>query len=373
MTPNFSILESTDAIANWLEILKQENLEKQCKSIAKLLKQQTDVEGIAFLLHDQRLDQTFLYSEDFSEDILHSLQESLPKFNQAQQSSTQVRFLSLRAGKLCALNRQTNDNPSDQILVAIPLAINDSSLGILALQSVSDPSRYLMRQQSRSSWLGPLVTYLLEYSISHEQKNNRISRLNLYQTVSSSLCYIDDLQELLTTIMSLVTTELHCEEGSVLIYDDCEHEFEFFTVVGESEEELRKIRFPADQGIAGLAIKENKTLRVNDVKNCPDFYPVIDKLHDFQTRSILAAPLRLKGEPIGVIEAINKRGNTHFIKEDEQILSAIADEVTLAIRNARLFEAFVDLYCKRRQGEINCRGCERPLKSWMPCALHMDL
>ena len=49
--------------------------------------------------------------------------------------------------------------------------------------------------------------------------------LNLYQNVSSSLAYISDLQELLTTITGIVTSELLCEESSVLLYDQETHEF----------------------------------------------------------------------------------------------------------------------------------------------------
>ena len=62
--------------------------------------------------------------------------------------------------------------------------------------------------------------------------------LNFYQTVSSSLTHVEDLHELLTTIMIIVTTELSCEEGSVLLYDEETNEFEFFIAVGETGDEL---------------------------------------------------------------------------------------------------------------------------------------
>jgi GAF domain-containing protein len=217
------------------------------------------------------------------------------------------------------------------------------------------------------------VSYLLDNAIAHEQKDKKISMLNLYQTVSSSLAYIGDLQELLFTIVSIVTTELHCEESSVLLYDEESNEFEFFTAVGEKGSELEKVRFPANRGIAGRALRERTTQVVNDVQSDPDFYGNIDEEHDFTTKSILSAPLISGDEIVGVINAINKVETKFFDQQDDQILSAIADEVALAVKNARLFDYVVDSYCKIRQALNSCKGCKRPLKSWTPCVRQLEL
>jgi len=218
-----------------------------------------------------------------------------------------------------------------------------------------------------------IISSLLDNAVSHELKDNKMRMLNLYQTVSSSLSYIGDLQELLTTIISIVTSELLCEECSVLLYNEQNNEFEFFTAVGETGMELVKERFPADKGIAGRALRDRTTQVVNDVQSDPDFYGNIDKDHDFKTRSILAAPLISGDEPVGVINALNKVESKFFDKEDDQILSAIADEVAMAVKNARLFEYVVESYCKIKQGANSCKGCKRPLKSWTPCVRQLEL
>jgi GAF domain-containing protein len=212
----------------------------------------------------------------------------------------------------------------------------------------------------------------LDNVISHTEKNRKINMLNLYQTVSSSLAHVGDLQELLEMIMSIVTSELYCEEGSVLMHDEESNEFEFFAAVGDTGKDLVKLRFPADKGIAGRALRERKTLIVNDVASSPDFYGNIDEEHDFKTQSILATPLVSGEEAVGVLEAINKIGGQSFDKEDAQILAAIADEVALAVKNAKMFDYVVDSYCKIRQGQPSCKGCKRPLKSWTPCVRYLD-
>ena len=219
----------------------------------------------------------------------------------------------------------------------------------------------------------PTVSSFLENALSHELKNNKIRLLNLYQTVSSSLAYIGDLQELLTTITGIVTSELFCEESSVLFYDEDTNEFEFFTAFGEIGMELMSTRFPADRGIAGRALKQGKTQLVNDCKKDPDFYCSIDEESGFQTKSIISAPLISGNEKVGIINAVNKLEGNLFSKEDDQVLSAIADEVALAVKHARLFEYVIESYCKIRQGLNSCKGCKRPLKSWTPCVRQIEM
>jgi GAF domain-containing protein len=197
--------------------------------------------------------------------------------------------------------------------------------------------------------------------------------LNLYQSVSSALGYITDIHELLGTIVGLIPIELHCEECSFLSYDINNNEFEFFSAVGETGNKLLKERFPANKGIAGRAVRERKTFVVNNVQNNSDFYRSIDENYKFKTKSIVAAPAILAEETFGVIEAINKVETEYFNIDDDQILSAIADVVALAVKNSKMFDYFVDSYCKIRQGANSCEGCKRPLKSWTPCAKDLGL
>jgi transcriptional regulator with GAF, ATPase, and Fis domain len=278
----------------------------------------------------------------------------------------------MRDGNLAIINgHESNKSPGEVILATI-LSNQEHPIGIVAFMSKPDSVQLLLDEEHRSCWFSPLISNLLDNAISHEEKNRKINLLNLYQTVSSSLAYVGDLHELLNTIMSIVTSELHCEEGSVLFHDEANNEFEFFTAVGETGKDLERVRFPADKGIAGRALRESTTLVVNDVATSSDFYGNIDEEHDFKTKSILATPLISGEETVGVIEAINKIGADGFDKEDAQILSAIADEVALAVKNARLFDYVVDSYCKIRQGLHSCKGCERPLKSWTPCVRYLE-
>ena len=370
MTKEVKIPKQSEIYTSLPEILGEYALEKQCVLIADWLKRYFFVSGSAFFLHNSRLSQQFLYRDNVRKDIIHNLQGTLPHLHQAVSGNNDAVFLAMRDGKLAIIEEPESEKSPQDIILAAVLSNQDHPLGVVALIVKPETVKFLVDEEHNSCWFTPLIASLLDNAISHEEKNRKLNRLNHYQTVSSSLAYVGDLYELLTIVMSIVTSELRCEEGSVLFYDEENNELEFFTAVGETGKDLEAARFPADKGIAGRALRELTTQIVNDVESSPDFYGDIDEEHSFKTKSILATPLVSGEEIVGVIEAINKIEG-QFDKEDGQILAAIADEVALAVKNTRLFEYVVDSYCKIRQGKSSCKNCKRPLKSWTPCAVRI--
>lgn len=362
-----------EASLSLLEMIPANDLEEQCAKLAGWLKQHYNVGGIGFFLHDTATIRSYIYTETVPKDILEQLEGIISTIDQTKTGDNEVLFFGQKEGQVAVFNIQEEQPSLKPMGLAIPLVAQGRCIGTLFLAAESAIIQNFKSGTSDLFSFIPPISYLIDNSISHEQKDKKIRLLNLYQSVSSSLAYVCDLYELLTTIVSIVSTELNCEEGSVLLYDEETNEFEFFTAVGETGMELVKVRFPADRGIAGRALREHTTLVVNDVQSDPDFYDAIDKQHGFTTKSIVTAPLISGEETVGVINAINKIENRHFDKEDDQILTAIADEVALAVKNARLFDYVVDSYCKIRQGQNSCKGCKRPLKSWTPCVKFLDL
>ncbi len=63
----------------------------------------------------------------------------------------------------------------------------------------------------------------------------------------------------------------------------------------------------------------------------------------FVTRSLLGVPMRIAGQPVGVLEAINKRSGA-FTSEDTELLTVLAAQAAVAIRNARQTSALKEAY-----------------------------
>jgi len=371
MKQELSTVDQKELMINMAQMVTEVDVGRQCGNIARWLKKHLPVQGIGFSLKEPGSSQPYLHMEEIPTDTIEIFQGILTELDFSKTAADEFMVFSWDEGKPTIFDPKEHPPSSKPIVLTSQLNAKETLLGSLALVTDLEAVQHLTGEKSPLPWLTTMISSLLYNAISQKQNAEKIRFLRLYQTVSSALGYVGDLQELLTTIVSIVTAELPSEEGSVLLHDEETNELEFFTAVGETGAELVKLRFPADKGIAGRALRERSTIVVNDVQSSPDFYGSIDEDHGFQTKSILAAPLISGDETVGVLNAINKIGKEGFDEEDKRLLTAIADEVALAIKNARLFDFVVDSYCKIRQGLNSCKGCKRPLKSWTPCAIQL--
>jgi signal transduction histidine kinase len=84
----------------------------------------------------------------------------------------------------------------------------------------------------------------------------------------------------------------------------------------------------------------------------PRFSPQIDQEIGFRTRSLLAAPLRVRGMVSGVLEVINKT-NGNFNASDRAVVETLAASAAIAIDNAQLVEAL-----RQQTAELQARNEE---------------
>jgi adenylate cyclase len=59
---------------------------------------------------------------------------------------------------------------------------------------------------------------------------------------------------------------------------------------------------------------------------------------DMNLRTIMAAPLRCEDDLLGLIYVDSKRPLTRYSKHHLNVLSSLADQAAVALRNARKFE-----------------------------------
>jgi two-component system NtrC family sensor kinase len=91
------------------------------------------------------------------------------------------------------------------------------------------------------------------------------------------------------------------------------------------------------QGILGRTWSEQQTFCLNNPESDERYDPAQDSPIDFRVRSILATPLTVRGRPVGVLVAYNKRDG-HFTDVDLDLFASLASSVSEAIENAWLFQ-----------------------------------
>ena len=128
--------------------------------------------------------------------------------------------------------------------------------------------------------------------------------------------------DLLEQVLDNALRAINARDGSLLVPDDETGELIFILVQGDDPHtELIGKRLPRGEGIAGWVAKNRRSTIVNNVAADERFYPNMDEVIEYKTKSIAAAPLIGGGRLLGVVEALNKRDGQLFTSGNQTLLS----------------------------------------------------
>jgi signal transduction histidine kinase len=169
----------------------------------------------------------------------------------------------------------------------------------------------------------------------------RIAELEEILEISCELTSALALEPLLKKILATAAELTDGEGASVLLRDTRTDELRFIAAFGAGSEEVMELDIPVpiEGSIAGTVFTSREPLIVPDLQADPRHYGEVDRQTGFVAHSVLGVPLQLANRCIGVLEAVNKRGDQGFSQEDVKTLTVLAAQAAIAIENARLFEA----------------------------------
>lgn len=168
-------------------------------------------------------------------------------------------------------------------------------------------------------------------------QQRQVDRLTHMLEASRLLSSTLNSNELLVQIQRVARALTGTEASSILLLPTKPDQLYFETATGAAKDKLPHIRVPVEGSIAGAVIKSCEPIVVNDARGDPRHYGLVDVATEFQTRSILAVPLVVKDNVIGVIEVLNKLDGD-FTDDDLEVLTTMAAHAAVAIENARLFQ-----------------------------------
>jgi len=146
------------------------------------------------------------------------------------------------------------------------------------------------------------------------------------------------LDELVEKTLTTALEVVGAESGSLLLANRDSQELEFRYCFGPNSSQIIGMRIPWDKGIAGTVFQSGEPMVIGDVKQDQRHYAKIDASTDYVTRDMIALPLkRWEGEPIGVLEVMNKREG-RLDEEDVAILTIVSAIASSSIEQARLYE-----------------------------------
>jgi PAS domain S-box-containing protein len=147
-----------------------------------------------------------------------------------------------------------------------------------------------------------------------------------------------DLPPLLQLIIEAARELTDSENSSILLVDRKSGDLYFEAATTAKKEELQRVIVPMDSSIAGWVVQHNEPVVIEDVEKNNRHFKQADMEIAYITRSMIAVPLSVKGQVIGVLNVLNKATGQHFDEDDVNLLTILAAQAAVAIENARLYQ-----------------------------------
>ncbi len=245
--------------------------------------------------------------------------------------------------------------------LAVPIRLAGRVIGVLDVQSArvdAFDQLDLFTQQTVADQLAVAIGNSRLYR-SARQRAERLASVN---RVSAAVGAVLDLDTLLETVRREVSAVFQADAFFVALYDARTDELDFRIQVDEGMLEP-PTREKVGAGFTSRVIREKRPLLVRDVASelaaLPE--PLLYGTGKMP-RSWLGAPMVVGEELVGVI-SVQTYGDRAYGEEDRLLLATIADQVAVAVENARLYEGAREELAERRRTERVLRESEQQFRS----------
>lgn len=221
-----------------------------------------------------------------------------------------------------------------QSALVVPMRIETRTIGVISVQTIV-PNAYSERDRDLLVAIAEQAAIAVENSVHLTSSEQRARELKLLAEVSRALSTQLSLRELYQTVCAEVRrvmdapvfmVALRAEDAGTMHLEYCMQE----------DTEVEFGEYSLENSIAKRVIELNQPVVLQtkaDLDSTPHRYL---KQDDKSIRSVAMAPLRVADECIGVMSAQSYRDGA-FDDSSVRLLTAIAEQMALAVQNAKLF------------------------------------
>ncbi|HEX4622048.1 MAG TPA: ATP-binding protein [Myxococcaceae bacterium] len=166
--------------------------------------------------------------------------------------------------------------------------------------------------------------------------NERMETIALVDEFAQAIARQGDLRRVVAEAIARTRDLCEADGASLLLVDNETGELHFEAVAGERADRVVQIRLAPGKGIAGKVARSAAPLCVPDVAAEPSFDASADQASGFRTGSIVAVPLLIGGDLVGVLEAVRSRDRAPFGTAELKRLELLAPHVAIAVHNGQI-------------------------------------
>ncbi len=166
-----------------------------------------------------------------------------------------------------------------------------------------------------------------------EEQGNLVALTEVSQVVNSSL----EIDEVLRIVMDTIIRLTGAERGFLMLKDE-KGQFVTRTARNWEQESIGSSEFAISRSVVERVVSTGQAVLTTNASEDPRFGDK-ESIIIHNMRSIMCAPLKVKGELTGVVYTDNRFRSGIFSDSKLNLLATFADQAAIAIENARLFES----------------------------------
>ncbi|TGK08061.1 GAF domain-containing protein [Leptospira semungkisensis] len=225
-------------------------------------------------------------------------------------------------------------------LACVPLFIQDKVIGTLEILNKSQNRSFDSSDIEVLSSLSEIAAIAIKNAQTHESLKKRVLELRLLYEFEKLTVAEKSIHELGNWLLDKVLEFLEAKAGTIYIADPTLEVLRILAARGIPEDAIHNIQVPYGEGISGWVAEEKQSLLIQSLDEDPRY----DKnaKYKFEANSLISAPLLYRDELLGVISVNNKYSGFAFTNADLEMLGAIANRLSVTIKNANLFHKVMD-------------------------------
>ncbi len=177
------------------------------------------------------------------------------------------------------------------------------------------------------------------------------ARLAALYEVSSQLGKSLDLGEVLNQVMDSIIQLTGAERGFLMLYDAEQNRLQTRAARNFDQETIEADASNISKTVVERAIQTGEGILSSNAQE-DDRFSGQESVVGYQLRSIMCAPLQVRGQKLGAVYVDNRLFSGVFEKDDLGLLVTFANQAAIAIENARLFTQ-TDQALARRVEELS--------------------
>jgi two-component system phosphate regulon sensor histidine kinase PhoR len=170
-----------------------------------------------------------------------------------------------------------------------------------------------------------------------EEIRRRVDQLSAINTVAAAVSQSLDLGATLETALDAVLGVIPVDSAGISLVDEAAGELVMRAQRGWRYDFVtRPMRIPLGQGMSGIVVRNDEVLVTGNVSSGDPRLAVPEFAHE-DVQAMAMAPMHARGRVVGILSVMNHTPY-EFCQDEISVLRVIADQVGVALDNARLYE-----------------------------------